>query len=224
MSRIDEILEKLRDKASTVVDLPGIRDEVFRCKALLIKQESPQLELLFPPNSWKGEDLKMGANCSLSIEQDGRQISMIAKLDAVTNDRRLQFTAREPITPESMRDYFRVPINTAIQASYVAEQRETKVQSWKMVGTTIDLSGSGVLAMFAAKPPSERRILLEITPTEDSEPIFCLAEVVRTYRLRNNRYQVAFHFIEVTTKIRDQLISCCLKEQRRQLRENVRTE
>ena len=224
MSRIDEVLDKLDDKAPAVVDLPGIKDEVFRCKALLIKQESPRLELLFPPNSWKVEDLRIGANCSLSIEQNGKQVSLIAKLDSVTNERRLQFTAREPITPESMRDYFRVAINTTIQASYVAEQRETKVQSWKLVGTTIDLSGSGVLAMFAAKPPSSHRILLEITPPEDNEPIFCLAEIVRTYRLRSNRYQVAFHFVEVTSKTRDQLISCCLKEQRRQLRENVRTE
>lgn len=222
MPRIDEVLQKLSDKAITMVDLPGNRDEVFRCKALLIKQESPQLELLFPPNSWKAEDLRLGTNCSLSIEQNGRQVSLIAKLDSVVDARRLQFTAREPITPESMRDYFRVTINTAIQASYVAEPRETKVQSWKLVGTTIDLSGSGVLAMFAAKPPSSHRILLEITPPEDSELICCLADVVRTYRIRNNRYQVAFHFAEVTTKARDQIISCCLKEQRRQLRENVR--
>ncbi len=224
MSRIDEILDKLDDKAPTDVDLPGLRDEVFRCKALLIKHESPHLELLFPPNAWKAGDLKIGANCSLAIEQDGKRVSLIAKLDSITNERRLQFTAREPITPESMRDYFRVAINTAIQASYVAEQRETKVQSWKLAGTTIDLSGSGVLAMFAAKPPSSHRILLEITPPEDIEPIFCLAEIVRTYRLRSNRFQVAFHFIEVTTKTRDQIISCCLKEQRRQLRENVRIE
>ncbi len=224
MSRIDEILEKMNDKAATVVDLPGNKEEVFRCKALLIKQESPQLELLFPPNSWIAEDLRLGANCNLSIDQNGKQISLIAKLDSVVDARRLQFTAREPITPESMRDYFRVTISTAIQASYVAEPRETKVQSWKMVGTTIDLSGSGVLAMFATKPPSNHRILLEITPPEDNEQIFCLADVVRTYRIRNNRYQVAFHFIEVTAKVRDQIISCCLKEQRRQLRENVRTE
>lgn len=224
MPRIDDVLQKLTDKAITIVDLPGNRDEVFRCKALLIKQESPQVELLFPPNSWKAEDLRLGVNCSLSIEQNGKQVSLIAKLDSVVDARRLKFTAREPITPESMRDYFRVPINTAIQASYVAEPRETKVQSWKMVGTTVDLSGSGVLALFASKPPSNNRILLEITPLEESEQICCLADVVRTYRIRSNRYQVAFHFIEVTTKTRDLIISCCLKEQRRQLRENVRVE
>ena len=223
MSRIEEILDKLNDNAPTTADIPGNNGELFRCKALLVKKETPLLELIFPPDSWNANDLIIGANCSLVVEHHGETVNLIARLDNVSGTRRLQFTAREPVSVESLRDFFRVNINTAVQASYIAGPKEVKNQSWKMIGTTIDLSGSGLLAMFAEKPPSEHRILLEITAPEDNEPIYCLANVIRSYRIRKNRYQVAFHFTDVSIKTRDQIISCCLKEQRRQLRNNVAT-
>lgn len=223
MAKIDEILDKLNDNASTIVDLPSSRGEDLRCNALLIKRESPLLELLFPPNSWTEPDLKIGSYCNLVVEHRGQSVNLIARLDSIVNNRRLHFIAREPVAPEALRDFFRVAVNTQIEASYIAGPQEVRVQTWKMVGTTIDLSGSGVLALFAEKPPSSNRIQLIISMPDDEVPIVCLANVVRCYRLRKSRYQVAFHFENVTAKTRDQLISFCLQEERRQLRENVRT-
>jgi c-di-GMP-binding flagellar brake protein YcgR len=223
VARIDEILQKLNDNAPTVVDLLGTRDENIRCKALFIKRESPQLELVFPPRSWEADDLKIGADCSLAIEHNGLTINLIARLDGVVRERRLRFTAREPVAPEALRDYFRVAINIPIEASYIAGAKEIVNRTWKMLGTTLDLSGSGVLALFAEKPPSTHRIQLILTVPDDEPPIVCLANVVRTYRIRKNRYQVAFHFENISTKTRDQVIACCMHEQRRQLRENVQT-
>lgn len=223
MARIDEILDKLNDSAPTMVDIPGNQDEVFRCNALLVKKEAPCLELLFPPNSWQLDELNVGANCSLAVEHNGQTVNLIARLDGANGDRRLLFTAWEPVTPESLRDFFRVGINTPIEASYVAGPQEINNRSWKMLGATIDLSGSGVLALFPEKPPNKNHIQLTITVPEEEQRIVCLARVIRTYRMRQNRYQVAFHFENISAKSRDQLISCCFQEQRRQLRENVRT-
>lgn len=221
MARINDILDKLIDNAPAVVDIPGKHEDNFRCKALLIKKESPVLELVFPPQSWEAENLQIGADCNLAVEHNGMTVNLIARLDGVVNDRRLIFTAREPVSPESLREYFRVSINIPIEASYIAGPKETKIRTWKMVGTTLDLSGSGVLALFPEKPPSNFRIQLVITATAEEAPIVCLANVIRTYRIRKNRYQVAFHFESISTRTRDQIISCCLQEQRRQLRENV---
>ena len=221
MSRIDELLARIGTNVPAVVDIPGQNGEVFRNNALVTRTESPALELLFPPDAWQADDLRLDGNCSIAVEHHGEKVVLIARLEQVIDARRLRFIAREPITPESLRDYFRVSINTPVKASYTAEQRDSRVESWRMTGTTLDLSGSGLLALFSEKPASSQRILLEITPPEDPEPIFCLANMIRAYRLRRNRFQVAFHFIEITPKTRDQLISCCLKEQRRQLRENV---
>lgn len=223
MSRLDELLAKIADNVPAVVDIPGQGGEMFRCNALVTGKKSPALELLFPPDAWQAEDLRLDGSCSIAVEHQGQKIVLIARLEQAIDNRRLRFIAREPITPESLRDYFRVPINTPVKASYTAEQRDTLMASWKITGTALDLSGSGMLAMFSEKPPSSQRILLEITPPENPEPIFCLANVIRSYRVRRNRLEIAFHFIEMTSKTRDQIVSCCLKEQRRQLRENVQT-
>jgi c-di-GMP-binding flagellar brake protein YcgR len=222
VARIDEILEKLNDNVPAVVDIPGKGGESFRCKALFIKKESPTLELVSPPYSWVADDLKIGADCNLAVEHNGMTVNLIARLDEVVRDRRLRFTAREPITPESLRDFFRVSINIPIEASYIAGSKETNTRTWKMIGSTLDMSGSGLLALFAEKPPSNNRIQLVITPPDQEAPIVCLANVVRSYRIRKNRFQVAFRFENISTKTRDLVISCCLHEQRRQLRENAR--
>lgn len=224
MARILEIFERISDKAATLVDIPAKNGDDFRCKAVLLKKESPVIELVFPPDSWEESRLMLGADCNLVVEHEGRSINLIARLDTVSGPRRLQFTAREPVSPESLREYFRVLINIPIEASYIAGPREVKAKTWKMVGTTIDLSGSGVLAVFAEKPSTTHNIQLIMTMPGEEPPIVCLADVVRTYRLRRNRFQVAFHFGVVSGKTRDQIISCCFQEQRRQLRENIQTD
>jgi c-di-GMP-binding flagellar brake protein YcgR len=224
MARILDILDKINDRASTTVDIPGKNGENYRCKAVLLKKDLPIIELVFPPNSWDESHLDLGADCNLAVEHQDRIINLIACLDKVSGDRRLQLTAREPIAPEALREYFRVLINSPIEASYIAGPREVKAKTWKMRGTTIDLSGSGVLAVFDEKPATTHNIQLIITAPGEDAAIVCLADVVRTYRLRKNRYQVAFHFDVISNKTRDQIISCCLQEQRRQLRENVQAE
>lgn len=222
MARINDILEKLSDNAATIVDLPGFREENIRCKALLIKREPPQFELVFAPRAWDAADLKIGADSQLAVEHNGHTLNLIARLDGVVRDRRLRFTAKEPVLPEDLRDYFRVSISTPIEASYVAGLKEMHTRTWKLTGTTIDMSGSGLLALFDEKPPSNHRIQLIITVPEEVTPIVCLASVVRTYRVRKNHYQVAFHFENVPTKTRDLIIASCMQEQRRQLRGNAR--
>nr|WP_321468874.1 PilZ domain-containing protein [uncultured Desulfobulbus sp.] len=224
MARIVELLNRIKDHAPTVVDIPANDGENYRCKAVLLKKDATTVELVFPPNSWEENNLSIGAQCHLAVEHEGQAINLIARLDQISGNRRLQLTPSEPVSPETLREYFRVMINIPIEASYIAGPREKNAKTWKMIGTTIDLSGSGVLAVFAERPQTLHNIQLVMTMPEDEPSIVCLADVVRTYRLRKNRYQVAFHFEVISSKTRDQVISCCLQEQRRQLRENVQTE
>ena len=224
MAKIIELLDRIKDHAQAVADIPANDGESYRCKAVLVKRTAPTIELVFPPDSWEESKLSLGADCNLEVEHEGQAINLIARLDKVSGNRRLQFTAREPVSPETLREYFRVLINLPIEASYVAGPREVKAKTWKMVGTTIDLSGSGVLAVFAERPPSTHNIQLVISMPENEPSVVCLADMIRTYRLRKNRYQVAFHFEVISSKTRDQIISCCLQEQRRQLRENIQTD
>jgi len=223
VSRIYDILEQLTDNAPTIVDLPGVHDEIIRSNALLVKKESPCLELVFPPRAWDPADLKIGADCNLTIKHNDLTINLIARLDRVVRDRRLSFTAREPVAPEALRDYFRVAITTPIVVSSIAGSQETTANTWKMTGTTIDLSGSGVLAIFPEKPVENQHVQLVITVPEEDNPIVCLASVIRSYRIRKDRFQVAFHFTNIMPKVRNTIMACCMQEQRRRLRENVHT-
>lgn len=203
------------------MDLPGRNGEHYRCKAMLVKKNLPEIELVFPPDSWEEGNLLFDDDCHIAIELDGQPINLIARLHHAVGDRRLHCTAREPIAPESLREYFRVAVNMPIEASYIAGPREVNNKTWKMIGTTIDLSGCGVLGVFAEKPASTHNIQLVMTHPEEEAALVCLADVVRTYRIRKNRYQVAFHFNVISPKTRDYVISLCLREQRRHLRDNV---
>jgi c-di-GMP-binding flagellar brake protein YcgR len=224
VARIDDILNKLNDNAQVVVDLQSNKEDTIRCKALLVKKDSPLFELVFLPNSWETDDLKIDANCNMVIDHKGETVNIIARLDSIGGPRRLNFIAREPVSPETLRDYFRVSTNLPIEASYIAGPKEINVQTWKMIGTTIDLSGSGVLALFAEKPASNNRIQLIITLPDNETPIVCLANVIRSYRLRKNRYQVAFHFDSIDSDTQDKIMACCFEFQRRNLRMKVQVQ
>lgn len=221
MANIAELLDKLNDGASTIADIPCNDGEEHRYNSVLKKKEANQFELLFPPNALNNDVLVIGARCHLAIKHKGNTINVVAELDEIVNERRLAFLAKESIRPESLREYFRVSTNKEIRASYTPGAKEVKTRPWKLDGTTIDISGGGVLGLFPAKPATDKRINIEIMLPGEYGLISASAHVIRTYRVRREKIQVAFHFDEIDQKMRDTLIAYCLHEQRRQLRENV---
>ena len=224
MSGIAEIIDQLNDSASATADIPIEKRESQRLQCILKKTEAPSFKLIFPPNTLTAKDIEKGINCRLMVKHGDSVVNLNVKLDEVGGDRTLFCTALESISPESLREYFRVMISTPILASYQPGPREKKNRPWELSGHTIDLSGGGVLALFSDKPANTKRIQLEIDLPGQQTPIVCQAEVVRTYRMRKKRYQVAFFFEDIDGKARDNIISCCLQEQRRQLRDKVRVE
>ncbi|PIE58419.1 MAG: hypothetical protein CSA33_03080 [Desulfobulbus propionicus] len=221
MSKIKEIIEKLESGSAAVVTLAEHGGEKVRLNCAFRSGESPTFDLLFPPHALKTHTLDLGVNCQVVVKHRGNEVNIIAELDQALNERCLRFIGREPIKPEALRDYFRVGINTNIEIGYMPDPKEVKAKNWQMMGTTIDLSASGVLALFAERPLSNNRLYIWITELESGNIIHCTGNVVRTYRMRKNKYQVAMHFENVSQKIRDTLIAFCLQEQRRQLRDNL---
>jgi c-di-GMP-binding flagellar brake protein YcgR len=224
VSAIAEIITELNNNANATVDIPVKKGESTRLKCLLKKTESPEFKLLFPPDTFTDQSPEIGASCRLTVKHGAASVNLKITIDDISGDRTLFCTAIESINPESLREYFRVMISAPIQASYLPGPREIKIRAWKLEGNTIDLSGGGLLALFSAKPSNTKRIQLEIDLPDQQTPVICQAMIVRTYRMRKKRYQVAFHFEEINGKARDAIISCCLQEQRRQLRDNVRIE
>lgn len=224
MSAISEIIDQLNDSANATVDIPIKKGESERLKCIFKKTESPEFKLMFPPNTFTTEDIENGINCRLIVKHGDSAVNLNVQLDSLNGDRTLFCTAIESISPESLREYFRVMISAPIRASYQPGPREIKNRPWVLNGHTIDLGGGGVLALFSGKPANTKHIQLEIDLPGQQAPVICRADVVRTYRMRKKRYQVALNIDEIDGKNRDIIISSCLQEQRRQLRDKVRVE
>ncbi len=222
MPGITDIINELDDRANVVIDIPIQDGEDQRLNCLLRKREAPQLALFFPPKALAELDLKEDTRCRLAIRHHDNTLNVVATITAQENDRTLLLTAMESVNPSSMREYFRVTIDLPLRASFTPKQGPGHPQAWTLEGRTVDLSGSGVLAMFKEKPRNRNGIELAFKLPERNNTILCQANIARTYRLRKHRFQVAFHFEQIDQKDRDLIIACCLQEQRRQLREKVR--
>lgn len=224
MAGITEIINQLNDNAMATVDIPIKEGEDQRLDCIFKKTEASSFTLVFAPNALSSETIEYTTNCRLIIKHGDSAINLNVRIDKADGERTVHCTALESISPESMREYFRVMISAPIRASYQPGPREIKNKAWELTGTTIDLSGGGVLALFSEKPLTVNKIQLEIDLPGQQVPILCVAKVVRTYRLRKKRFQVAFNITEIEGKARDIIISGCLQEQRRQLRNKVRVE
>jgi hypothetical protein len=226
VSNIKQLIDKIQDSSSVLVDLPLKNGNHTRLLCVLKKTESPSFELLFPPDILQSFQIDTEAPCRLAVKQADKPITILAILNAFGEDQRsIQVTGKEPINPELLREYFRVSIRTSVRAAFEPVSGGLGRKSWSMDGETVDLSGGGLLANFPAAPSAHSGIRLEIDlPSSPDEPLVVIANVVRTYQLRKKRCQVAFHFDSIEQRLRDKIISCCLQEQRRQLREQIQTE
>jgi hypothetical protein len=220
---ISEIINQLDDSALATLDIPIQEGEDKRLNCILKKSEAPSFKLIFPPSTLPLDIIKFDTKCRLIVKHHDSSLNLNVRIDETDGKRTLYCTALESISPEAMREYFRVMISVPIRASYKPGPRE-KNAAWELDGHTIDLSGGGVLSLFPAKPATKNRINLEISLPDQPAPIVCTARVIRTYRLRKNRFQVAFNIVEIEAKARDIIISSCLQEQRRQLRNKIRVE
>ena len=119
------------------------------------------------------------------------------------------------------RDFVRVQVNVPITIRAAYPLVGEKTGEWIRHGTTVDMTGSGILVSLSEKPPIDESISLEISlPTQPPERIKIGAHPVRTLRTDDNRWKIAYRFDIISAEERDKIIGCCLVEQRRVLRLN----
>jgi c-di-GMP-binding flagellar brake protein YcgR len=153
----------------------------------------------------------------------GRSVSLEAMIQRIVNGQILEMIARKTVNHEQMREYFRIDYTLPILiSSRIPEGIEAPEKHWKLSGTTIDISGCGLLAIFNERPPADKLIKLQFAlPDEQINPISLLASPVRISEVETNRYVVAYYFEEINDDDRDRIIAQCLLTQRRQLRLKV---
>ncbi len=222
MSEIKKTIKQFQDNSKAILKVPNTTGNT-PIDCVLTKTETlPSFKLLYSSGTIQTDSIQYDKQCHLIVRHGEGAINLKIKIDKTESNNALICTALTAIQPEELREFFRVMINVPIRASYQPGPKEKKNIPWTLTGKTIDISGGGVLAVFPGKPPNNNHIQLELGIPGYKSPILCQAKVINTYRLRQKRYQVAFCFERIEQKIRDIIISCCLQEQRRQLRENIR--
>ncbi len=221
---LTQLIDNLQDSSSALTSLPTRTGDSKRLNCVFQKVQSPQFRLIFPPNTLPTDLLDPQSLFPLSVKQDNTSLTLNARIEDIEDDRTLRVVGTETIRPELLREYFRVAFRTSIRASYEPAPEEKEQQSWSLAGETVDISGGGILAVFPDEPAHPVNIRLELSLPTQTAPLLSVARLIRCRRLGKNRFRAAFHFEKIGSKTRDTIISFCLQEQRRQLRNKIRIE
>jgi len=221
-SSLTDLVKSLTDSQAATIQMQTTSGQSVHVNCVYKESDAPNFFVVFPPGVIP-DNLDIHHPCQLSLEdENGTPTAITARILQVASDRSIEFTAIKTINPISLREYFRVDIRTAITISFETLDSGSS-RNWSLSGQTLDISGSGVLGLFPEEPRNNHNLFININLTQPKKMIHCVGHVVRTVRLRGGRWQVALHFDNITSRDRDAVITNCLWEQRRQLREKVQT-
>jgi c-di-GMP-binding flagellar brake protein YcgR len=221
MSSLVNLIKNIRDSQPAEINLQLLQGGSVQLKCVYKESNAPNFFLVFPPKHLP-DNIDTSKGCLVVVKDDENSITFKAGIEQVKGDRILELFAQKTIEPSSLRTYYRADLRTSISASYEPGPEE-RAQPWTFDGETLDLSGGGALAIFPAEFPNQQRISVHIPLPHSDQEIHCLSHVVRMKRLRKERWQIALQFDNLSQKERDRIVTCCLSEQRRQLREKVQT-
>jgi hypothetical protein len=217
------VLSNIPDNKPVRIYLPILnRQQRYRTQALYKSLGSADFELLFLPGTLPLSQLDLSEKCLVNVDFGGPNISMQAVISS-SSEQVLRMNAENLISHDQMREFFRVDaVTEIISRSFQPDFFSSDGHAWSLRGKTIDISGNGILAVFSEKPPEEEPIRLELTlPTTASNIVHLLARPIRTCRLEENCWEVAFHFMNICDEDQDRIIGCCFEIQRRFLRLTV---
>jgi hypothetical protein len=222
MSSLVDLIRNLQDSQPAEINLQLLGDaSQVQFKCVYKESNAPNLFLVFPPKQLP-LNIDVSKSCFVAVKGEEKTIAFKAEIKNVNGDRVLELTAQKSIDPTSLRTFYRTDLRTPISVSYTPDPDE-KAEAWSFIGETLDLSGGGVLTLFTNEFPNRQRIAIHIRLPHTNNEINCLARVVRMIRLRKERWQIALQFENLSQKEKDTIVASCLSEQRRQLRDNVRT-
>ena len=219
---ISKTIKQLADSETAKIDLSTTTGEIVRLNCIYKVSDSPSFFLIFPPKTLP-DNIDIDQHCPISINAGKSSLTLIAKITSIKGDRTLELVGKNSVKPESLREYFRVDTKVNIEARFEPESPDSQIQPWSLKGKTLDLSGSGLLAILPEEPQTRHGIIVTIDLYNNQKYIECLCHVIRIKRLRREKYQVSFHFDSISPKHKDSIISFCLKEQRNRLREKIQT-
>jgi len=218
-SSIINTIKKLEDSEYAKVRLVFKNSETACLDCIYKESEPPSFFLVFQPGTIP-DDITIKDQCSVLIHkrQDKTPIVVSAKIEARRGERTLELSASEIIDPVRLREYFRVFYRTPITASYRPPGEELTMELWDMQGTIVDLSASGILAIFPDEFEHKENISLQFQLIGLERNIKCVGHAVRIRHIRKSRVQIALCFDKISSGDQDAIVTECMREQRKQLR------
>ena len=225
MTDLNNFLTKISDEKPVRLFLPIIdADDRLVIQCVLNKTQTNHFQLLFKPGSLPVKKIDKNTSCLINLDLGGQSVSMESKIVQIVNNQTLEMVAQKTINHEQMREYFRVDCTVPIiLTSIVPEEFGSPDDKWKISGTTVDLSGSGLRASFSTEPPASTQVRLELAlPNTEISIVKTLASPVRISQLTEKLWDAAYQFDVIEDEDQDAIIGCCLIEQRRLLRLKVK--
>jgi len=221
---LEEIFPQIETGKAVRIALPiiGIMEKK-RASCVYQEKTPPEFLLLFTPGSLSVAEIDLNRKAAVLLDISGRSISLAADIKQIINDQTLQLVAQEVISHEQLRDYFRVDISAPLVARpALPETNQTREAEWSLNGETVDVSGSGLLALFSTPIDQDKPVRVDLVlPTGDAKTVQTIAHVVRSKKISDGKYQVALHFDQIKSEDRDRIMACCFEIQRKHLRLKV---
>ncbi len=225
MTANSNILQELPDKKPVRIFFP-IKDqsEMYRVQGVFEQTNTSRFRIFFDPAALPN-NIDTKKNAIIRLDIGGSASSLEAVIDSISDNRQVvELMLQKSINHEQLREFFRVDaVTPVVSKSYGPDVEDG--EHWEVQGESIDISGSGILAVFSRRLPKSKYIQLEITlPKEFSngDTITIIAHQVRAQEMEDGRYQVAFHYDKISDEDRDKIIGCCLVLQRQMLRLKIR--
>ncbi len=200
--------------------------EKERLNCFFGKADHSGFTLFFPYGVLETDRVDTSRSCMVMFDFPNQTISVSADISAIKDSLTLELVARETVIHAQSRSYFRVDAATKVAASsLIPEETAPEAESWRLLGDTIDLSGSGLLCSFGEPLAEGIQVKIELTlPTYDMEIITAFGHVVRCREIENHLYHIALHFDLIDPESQDKIMACCFELQRQHLRMRVRLE
>lgn len=204
------------------VPLIGVAEKE-RVHCFYVHAEPPAFRLFFPHGTLSIDQVDTSRTCMVMIDFTDRTVTVSADISTIIDPHTLELTALETVNHNQSRNYFRVDATTRVSASSgIPEALAKEGENWKLLGDTIDLSGSGLLCAFNEPIDKGKKVWIELTlPTRDTDVIAAIGHVVRCRKIEDDLYHIALHFDSIDTESQDKIMACCFDLQRRYLRMKV---
>jgi len=139
LSLLKSFLEKIPDGniARVAVPLLGQREEV-RLDGFFQKKVPPNFSMIFPEDVLRTDQVDSSRTCMVTFDFNEQNITILADILASNDLRTLNLIARESVSRNQSRDFFRISGTTRVVASSpIPERLAQDGEHWRLFGTPL---------------------------------------------------------------------------------------